>query len=112
MHSRRSLGALTKLIVFMAVPTGGAGYSGSGNSTPIIVPTAPSTPAPTATPTPSPTATPSPTPTPPPASFSLTPGQMGALGRISFGMAKLQSGKVLIAGGIDIFGNTLSSAEV
>ncbi|MGO9059900.1 MAG: Kelch repeat-containing protein [Candidatus Binataceae bacterium] len=116
MHLRGSLQPLAKLIIFMALAIAAAACSGSGSSALIIVPTA--TPAPTtaptatATPTPAPTATPSPTPTPPPASFSLTPGQMVAFGRVAFGMAKLQSGKVLIAGGIDIFGNTLSSAEL
>src|SRR5712691_840541 len=45
-------------------------------------------------------------------SFSLTPGQMVALGRVSYAMAKLNSGEVLIVGGMDINGTLLSTAEV
>ncbi len=78
----------------------------------VATPKATSTPTATATSTPPPTSTPSPTPTPAPASFSLTPGQMAAMGRASYALAVLASGKVLIAGGMDIFTNVLSTAEV
>lgn len=104
--------SFAKLIAFLLLAVAAAACNGSSSSTLIVIPTAAPTAAPTAIPTPTPTATPSPTPTPPPASFSLTPGQMVALGRNDYGMVTLPSGKVLIAGGTDINGNVLATAEI
>lgn len=116
MHLRRSLQPLAKLIVLMALATVAAACNGSSSSRLIIVPTALPTGAPTITSTPAPTPTstptPSPTPTPPPASFSLTPGQMVPFGRSDYALAVLHSGKVLIAGGSDINGDVLATAEI
>ncbi len=85
--------ACLKCVVVITL-TAAAACSGSG-SPPITVIT--------------PTSTPTPTPSP---SISLTPGQMAAMGRSSYAMTPLASGKLLIVGGIDINGDTVATAEL
>src|SRR5208283_211367 len=88
MNSRGSLYPFLKLVVVIAFTIAGAACTSSGiSSTPLLTPT-PTVIAPTATPTPTPAVGPSPTATPIAAGFSLTPGQMAAMGRSSYAEAE------------------------
>lgn len=101
----------SKLLVLALLTGAVAACSGSGGG-PIIISTATPTATPSPTPTPTPTVTPTATPTPAPPSISLTPGHMAALGRSSYAMSLLASGKVLILGGFDITSTEVATAEV
>ena len=111
MHLRGSLYDWLKLVVMAAFMTAGAACTSSGLGT-TSGPTRTATPSTTPAPTSTPTATAVPGITPIPFGFSLTPGQMTALGRSSYALAKLASGEVLLVGGTDINGNVLATVEV
>ena len=109
MHSRGWLYTFLKLVVVIAFTIAGAACTSSGiSSTPVVTAT-PTVIAPTATPTPTPAGGPSPTATPIAAGFSLTPGHMAAMGRSSYAEAELNSGQVLVVGGMDINANVLAT---